>query len=104
MGCLSNNEGKNKDPRGGLEVKRSRMWGFPHSNEPEKLNEEELWVGVTPNGRRPRIWAPMKGALRPGKPRAERLIKISTAVKPEPQTGFVTNIRVWGERYLGKGP
>jgi len=59
---------------GGVEVKRSRMWGFPHSNEPEKLNEEELWVGVALNGWRPMIWAPMKGALRPVKPRAERLV------------------------------
>jgi len=50
------------------------MWRFPHSNEPEKLNEGELWVGVTLNGWRPRIWAPMKGALRPMKPREERLI------------------------------
>jgi len=59
---------------GGLKVKRSRMWGFPHSNEPEQCNEGELWAGVTPNGWRPVIRAPMKGALRPMKPRAERLV------------------------------
>jgi len=50
------------------------MWGFPHSNELEQSYEGELWVGVTPNGWRPMIWAPMKGALRPMKPREERLI------------------------------
>jgi hypothetical protein len=76
-GCLPNNEGKNRDPRGGVEVKRSRMWGFPHSNEPEQCYEGELWAGVTPNGWRPMIWAPMKGALRPMKPR-ERAVNIFT--------------------------
>ncbi len=59
---------------GGLKAKRSRMWGFPHSNEPEQCYEGELWAGVTPNEWRPRIRAPMKGALRPRKPREERLI------------------------------
>jgi len=54
---------------GGLN-KKPRMWGFPHSYEPEQCYEEELWVGVTLNGWRPMIWAPMKGALRPMKPRA----------------------------------
>jgi len=62
------------------------MWGFPHSNEPEQSYEGELWAGITPNGWRPVIWAPMKGALRPMKPRKERLISKSTAMKPEPQT------------------
>jgi len=70
---------------GGVNAERSRMWGFPHSNEPEKIYEGELWVGVTSNGWRPMIWAPMKGALRPMKPRAERLISISTTMKPEPR-------------------
>jgi len=59
---------------GGVNKKRSRMWGFPHSNEPEQSYEGELWAGVTPNGWRPMIWAPMKGALRPMKPREERLV------------------------------
>ncbi|MEM4811618.1 MAG: hypothetical protein QXO85_02010, partial [Sulfolobales archaeon] len=36
-----------------------RMWGFPHSNELE-LDEGELWVGVTLNGLRTMMWAPMK--------------------------------------------
>ncbi|MEM4848646.1 MAG: hypothetical protein QXM55_03330 [Ignisphaera sp.] len=36
-----------KDPSGW--VFKARMWGFPHSNEPE-LDEGELWVGVTLNG------------------------------------------------------
>jgi len=34
--------------------------GFPHSDEPEKKMMEELWVGVTPSGRSPVIWIPMK--------------------------------------------
>ena len=38
----------------------ARMRGFPHSNEPEKTMKEELWVGVTPSGRSPMIWIPMK--------------------------------------------
>jgi hypothetical protein len=36
------------------------MWGFPHSNEPEVSMMVELWVGVTPSGRNPVIWIPMK--------------------------------------------
>ncbi|MEM1645031.1 MAG: hypothetical protein QXL96_04030 [Ignisphaera sp.] len=57
-----------KDPSGW--VFKARMWGFPHSNEPE-LDEEELWVGVTLNGWRPMTWAPMKGAPRSVKPRVD---------------------------------
>jgi hypothetical protein len=34
--------------------------GFPHSDEPEKKMKEELWVGVTPSGRSPMIWIPMR--------------------------------------------
>jgi len=51
------------------------MWRFPHSYEPEQCYEGELWVGVTPNGWRPMIRAPMKEALRSMKPRKERLIQ-----------------------------
>ncbi|MEM2579576.1 MAG: hypothetical protein QXN03_04845, partial [Desulfurococcaceae archaeon] len=47
-------------------LKYSRMWGFPHSCEP---NEGELWVGVTLNEWRPMIRPPMKGGLRSMKPR-----------------------------------
>jgi hypothetical protein len=54
--------------------KKAQDVGFPHSNEPEEIYEEELWVGVTLNGWRPMIRAPMKGVLRPMKPREERLI------------------------------
>jgi putative transposase len=48
-----------------LEEKRrrkrgARMRGFPHSNEPEISMKVELWVGVTPSGRSPVIWIPMK--------------------------------------------
>ncbi|MEM4530234.1 MAG: zinc ribbon domain-containing protein [Candidatus Methanomethylicaceae archaeon] len=71
-----------KCPRCGLEVDRQKlasiniylkyvkMWGFPHSCESE-LNEGELWVGVTLNGRRPMTWAPMKDAMRTMKPRVD---------------------------------
>ena len=41
-------------------LKHSKMRGFPHSDEPEKTMTEELWVGVTPSGRSPMIWIPMK--------------------------------------------
>ncbi|HWQ16398.1 MAG TPA: hypothetical protein VNL13_01010 [Sulfolobales archaeon] len=59
------------------------MWGFPHSDKPEKPYEEKLWVEITLNKWRSRIKDPMKGALRPVKPREERLIpKISTAIEP----------------------
>ena len=57
-------------------LKYTRMWGFPHSYEPEISYEGELWVGVTLNGWRSMIRAPMKGALRPMKPREERLISL----------------------------
>ncbi|MEM1606036.1 MAG: hypothetical protein QXW41_07340 [Fervidicoccaceae archaeon] len=57
-----------KDPSGW--VFKARMWGFPHSCEPE-LDEGELWVGVTLNGWRPMTWAPMKGAPRSVKPRVD---------------------------------
>ncbi|MEM2301531.1 MAG: zinc ribbon domain-containing protein [Sulfolobales archaeon] len=57
-------------------LKYTRMWGFPHSYEPEISYEGELWVGVTLNGWRPRIRAPMIEALRPMKPREERLISL----------------------------
>jgi hypothetical protein len=47
-------EGKRRGKR------RARMRGFPHSNEPEVSMMVELWVGVTPSGRSPVIWIPMK--------------------------------------------
>jgi len=50
------------------------MWGFPHSYESEVNYEGGLWVGVTPNGWRPMIRAPMIEALRPMKPWEERLV------------------------------
>jgi hypothetical protein len=40
----------------------------------------ELWVGVTPSGRSPVIWIPMKRVLRTLKPREEGLI--SNNIKP----------------------
>ncbi|MEM0153813.1 MAG: hypothetical protein QXP12_06805 [Ignisphaera sp.] len=49
---------------------QSRDVGVSHSNEPE-LDEEELWVGVSPKGWRPMMWAPMKGAPRSMKPRVD---------------------------------
>jgi len=47
-------EGKRRGKR------RARRRGFPHSNEPEVSMMVELWVGVTPSGRNPVIWIPMK--------------------------------------------
>jgi putative transposase len=47
-------EGKRRKKR------KTRMRGFPHSNEPEVSMKVELWVGVTPSGRSPVIWIPMK--------------------------------------------
>jgi len=40
--------------------RKTRMRGFLHSNEPEETMKVELWVGVTPSGRSPVIWIPMK--------------------------------------------
>jgi hypothetical protein len=59
----------------------ARMRGFPHSDEPEKAVKVELWVGVTPSGRSPVIWIPVKGVLRAVKPRVESLI--SNDIKPD---------------------
>ncbi len=39
--------------------RKTRMRGFPHSNEPEETMMVELWVGVTPSWS-PVIWIPMK--------------------------------------------
>jgi len=50
------------------------MLGFPHSIEPEVIYEGELWAGVTSNGWRPMIRAPMIEALRPMKPWEEQLV------------------------------
>jgi putative transposase len=49
------------DPRNAS--RESQMWvcrGDPRSNEPEEAMKVELWVGVTPSGRSPAIWIPMK--------------------------------------------
>jgi putative transposase len=47
-------EGKRRGKR------KTRMRGFPHSNEPEETMMVELWVGVTPSGWSPAIWIPVK--------------------------------------------
>jgi hypothetical protein len=61
------------------------MRGFPHSSDPEKKVKGELWAGVTPSGRSPVTWAPMKGVLGAVKPRVEGLV--SSDIKPnETQT------------------
>jgi putative transposase len=41
-------------------LKYSKMRGFPHSYEPEEAMKVELWVEVTPSGRSPVTWIPMK--------------------------------------------
>ena len=41
-------------------LKYTKMRGLPHSDEPDKWMSSELWVGVTPSGWSPVMWAPMK--------------------------------------------
>jgi putative transposase len=41
-------------------LKHLRMRGFPHSDDPEETMKGELWVGVTPSGRSPVTWIPVK--------------------------------------------
>jgi len=41
-------------------LKYTKMRGLPYSGEPDGWVRSELWVGVTPSGRSPVIWAPMK--------------------------------------------
>ena len=36
------------------------MRGLPHSSDPEKAVKGELWAGVTPSGRSPVTWIPVK--------------------------------------------
>jgi len=62
-------------------LKYLRMRGFPHSDDPEEAVKGELWVGVTPSGRSPVTWTPMKGVLRAVKPRVEGLV--SSDIKPD---------------------
>jgi hypothetical protein len=50
-----------------------RCGGFPTAMTRRKV-KGELWAGVTPSGRSPVTWAPVKGALRAVKPREEGLI------------------------------
>jgi len=54
------------------------MRGLPHSSDPEKAVKVELWVGVTPSGRSPMIWIPVKGVSRAMKPGGEGLIQNNT--------------------------
>ena len=39
---------------------KAKMRGFPHSDDPEKAVKGEPWAGVTPSGRSPMTWIPMK--------------------------------------------
>jgi hypothetical protein len=50
------------------------MRGFPHSYEPEESMRVELWVGVTPSGRSPVIWIPMKSGPESDDTKGEGLI------------------------------
>jgi hypothetical protein len=69
------------------------MRGLPYSSDPEKMVEGELWAGVTPSGRSPVIWIPMKGVSRAVKPRVEGLIPNN--IKPdETRTPFKTTLGV----------
>ncbi|MGC8983486.1 MAG: hypothetical protein ACP5KA_07045 [Desulfurococcaceae archaeon] len=56
---------------GGGKGKKPKMRGLSHSYDPDASMTVELWVGVTPSGRKPMMWAPMKGALKTMKPRVE---------------------------------
>ena len=47
-------------PKRGRVLRGARMWGFPHSDDPEETMKGELWVGVTLSGRSPVTWIPMK--------------------------------------------
>jgi len=49
--------------------------GFPYSDEPEASMRVELWVGVTPSGRSPVIWIPMKGDPEGGETKGRGLDK-----------------------------
>ncbi len=72
-GCLPNNEGKNRDPRGGLK-RDPGCEGFPTAVSRSNAMRGSCGLGVALNVWRQRIRAPMKGALRSVKPRAERLV------------------------------
>jgi len=41
-------------------LKYLRMRGLPHSGDPEEAVKGELWAGVTPSGRSPVTWIPVK--------------------------------------------
>jgi putative transposase len=86
-----------KCPRCGIELDRQklasiniylkylRMRGLPHSNDPEKMVKGELWVGVTPSGRSPVTWIPMKRGPEGCEAKGRGLdINISSPMKPEP--------------------
>jgi putative transposase len=86
-----------KCPRCGIELDRQklasiniylkylRMRGLPHSNDPEKMVKGELWVGVTPSGRSPVTWTPMKRGPEGCEAKGRGLdINISSPMKPEP--------------------
>ena len=50
---------RGRDPSG-RSRRYVRMWGLPHSDEPDEWMSGELWVGVTLSGWSPVAWAPMK--------------------------------------------
>jgi hypothetical protein len=62
-------------------LKHLRMWGFPHGDDPEKNNEKELWAGVTPSGRNPVIWIPMKRDPEGNEAKGEGLV--SNNIRPD---------------------
>jgi len=41
-------------------LRYTKMRELPHSIDPDEWMSGELWVGVTPSGWSPVIWAPMK--------------------------------------------
>jgi hypothetical protein len=70
------------------------MRGLPHSNDLEEAVKGELWAGVTPSGRSPVIWIPMKGVLRAVKPRVEGLIPNNTKLY-ETRTPLTSCVETW---------
>jgi transposase len=68
-------EGKRRGKR------KTRMRGFPHSNEPEISMRVELWVGVTPSWS-PVIWIPIKRDPE-GFEAKERVLSKQRLMKPE---------------------
>jgi len=76
---------KGRDPSG-RPGRYVRMRGLPHSDGPDKWMSGELWVGVTPSGWSPVMWAPMKRGSEgsEAKGREVHINPHKTPMKPRP--------------------